>query len=206
MGFYFHRIPTIVQKFFPKHLWRIPDSNLVLYLTFDDGPTSKSTDFILNTLNEYQAKATFFCLGKQVKTHPDLVQKIQLAEHRIANHGYEHLDGWKISKSEYLQNVKKGEQVLVKSIGDQNMLFRPPYGHFRSRQAVVLWTLMSGDFDPDLPKEKCLSILKSRIRPGDIIVFHDNAKSYDKLSWVLPRFFTYCREKGFRFEVIPSSK
>ncbi|WP_084370838.1 polysaccharide deacetylase family protein [Reichenbachiella faecimaris] len=174
-----------------------------IYITFDDGPTPGVTDFVLKTLKEYVSQATFFCLGQQVEKCPSLVTQIFHDNHLIANHGYAHLDGWKISKVDYENNLSRGEEVLNKLIERSERLFRPPYGHFRTNKPTVLWSLMSGDFDGKLSKEKCLSNLISKMRSGDIIVFHDNLKSIEKLQWVLPRFLNHCKEEGFGFDIIP---
>lgn len=202
MGFYFHRIPTLIQNLFPSHIWRISNFNNNIYLTFDDGPDPEATEFVLNTLDEFQAKATFFCLGINVEQHANMIQKMVGAGHQVANHGYQHLDGWKISKREYLENRRRGEVSLKNVVGSDKFQFRPPYGHFKSDQPTVLWSLMSGDFDPKLSKEKCLSILIAEVRKGDIVVFHDNEKSLNKLKWVLPRFLEHCKAEGYEFDLI----
>jgi len=203
LGFYFHRIPTLIQKVFPNHLWFIPNTDNKIYLTFDDGPSPQATNFVLESLAYHQAKATFFWLGESAKKHPNLVLKAQKEGHRMANHGYAHLDGWKISREKYEANESRGKEVLKEITPNDLFLFRSPYGHFRKGQKDVMWSLMSGDFDSLLSKEICLKRLISKIRSGDIVVFHDNEKSFEKLKWVLPKFLKYCQEAGFKFDLIP---
>lgn len=200
MGFYFHRIPNFFHFLFPRHLWKLPNNDNKIFLTFDDGPTPEVTGFVLQALEEYSIKATFFLLGEQVEKHRSLIKTIKVAGHQLANHGYGHLDGRKLSTQEYYLNKKRGKN-LVDEFGGSSF-FRPPYGWFKKNDKVVLWSLMAGDFDQKLSKEKCLKILKSKTKSGDIVVFHDNEKSFDKLKWVLPRYLKFCIQQGFRFGLI----
>lgn len=206
MGFYFHRIPSFIKTSFSNHIWDRPCSEKKIYLTFDDGPTPEGADFILDVLTERKALATFFCLGEQVSKYPELVKKIDEQGHLLANHGYRHLDGWTVSKKVYLDNKNKGDLELSQVIEGEQRLFRAPYGHFRKGESTVMWSLMSGDFDNNLSKEKCLSLLTSMTRSGDIIVFHDNKISFEKMKWVLPRYLEYCVRKGFQFDLITMNK
>lgn len=199
MGFYFHRIPSIAKAMYPGYIWSIPNDDKEIYLTFDDGPTPEVTDFVLNVLAEKKAKATFFCTGVNVLKHQSLSQQIIAYGHQLANHGYSHVSGWKTSKTVYLNNIQKGECELQTIINQDEFLFRPPYGHLRTSSKGIMWSLMSGDFDVQLSPEKCLSRLISKTRPGDIVVFHDNSVSYDKLKFVLPRYLQYCIDQGYNF-------
>lgn len=200
MGFYFHRIPSLVQFLFPKHIWRLPNSENRIFLTFDDGPNPEATEFVLNLLEQYSIKATFFLLGEQVEKHDELVKRMKVEGHCIANHGYSHLDAKRISTEEYFSNKNKG-QSLIDQMGGST-IFRPPYGRFHKGDQTMLWSLMAGDFDSKLTKEKCLKKLQKNTRSGDIIVFHDNLKSLDKLKWVLPKYLQSCLDQGFRFGLI----
>ncbi|WP_422359311.1 polysaccharide deacetylase family protein [Reichenbachiella sp.] len=200
MGFYLHRIPSFFHFLFPRHLWRLPNKDNKIFLTFDDGPIPEVTDFVLKSLGEYSVSATFFLLGEQIEKHQDLIQKIKNAGHQLANHGYSHLDGRKISRQTYFENKKRGQAIIDEF--DGSSLFRPPYGRFKKGDGVVLWSLMAGDFDKTLSNEKCLKVLKSKTKSGDIIVFHDNEKSINKLKWVLPRYLQYCVDQGFKFGLI----
>lgn len=206
MGFYFHRIPSYITSLFPGHVWNCPNNEKKVYITFDDGPTPEITAYILNLLAREQALATFFCLGQQVAKYPDLVRKIEAQKHLLANHGYRHLDGWRISEKAYLDNIEKGELEINHILGDRRRLFRAPHGHFRIGNNTIMWSLMSGDFDRKLTKEKCLSRLISKTRAGDIVVFHDNEKSFGKLKWVLPRYLKFCVQNGFQFDLIKPNK
>ncbi|WP_420580671.1 polysaccharide deacetylase family protein [Reichenbachiella sp.] len=201
MGFYFHRIPRIFQYLFPRQLWHVPNFENKIFLTFDDGPTPEVTDFVLSTLQEYSVKATFFLLGEQLENHIELAKRMRAFGHQLANHGYKHLDGKELTTNEYFANKNKG-QDLIKTF-NENPLFRPPYGWFKRSDRTVVWSLMAGDFDGNLNKEKCLAMLKTKTRVGDIVVFHDNEKSFDKLKWVLPRYLQFCVDQGFQFDLIP---
>lgn len=200
MGFYLHRIPRLIQFLYKKHIWRLPNNENKIFLTFDDGPTPEVTDFVLDSLEKYSIPATFFFLGEQVEKNRDLSSRVIASGHHVANHGYSHLDARNLSLEEYCTNKESG-QVLIEDLGGST-LFRPPYGRFKKDDQCVLWSLMAGDFDKNLSKEKCLKVLKTKTRSGYIIVFHDNQKSFEKLKWVLPRYLEYCVEKGLRFGLI----
>ncbi|UXX78892.1 polysaccharide deacetylase family protein [Reichenbachiella carrageenanivorans] len=187
-------------------MWRVPSKKKQVFLTFDDGPVGIATDFVLQTLKEFKVPATFFCLGQQVEAYPSLTQRIIAEGHLLGNHGYHHLDGWKISKQVYQDNLTKGNHAIRSVSGQDSLRFRAPYGHFRGRTSSVMWSLMSGDFDLQLTKEKCLNRLISLTRSGDIIVFHDHEKSHEKLKWVLPKYLKYCIDQGFQFELLPQEK
>ncbi|MEO9964441.1 MAG: polysaccharide deacetylase family protein [Reichenbachiella sp.] len=204
MGFYLHRIPTIASRIFPSYRWSIPNANREIYLTFDDGPTPKVTEDVLQVLQEKEVLATFFCLGSQLHKYPDLAKKTHFNGHRIANHGFDHFSGWRHSKQQFYENRSKGHDVLCELFGEEKYAFRPPYGHFRVPSSGVMWSLMSGDFDSKLSKEKCLEVLKNQTRPGDIIVFHDNTAAHHKMKWVLPRYLDFCLASGFKFGLLPN--
>lgn len=178
----------------------MPNNENKIFLTFDDGPTPEVTDFVLDSLEKYSIPATFFFLGEQVEKNRDLSSRVIASGHHVANHGYSHLDARNLSLEEYCTNKESG-QVLIEDLGGST-LFRPPYGRFKKDDQCVLWSLMAGDFDKNLSKEKCLKVLKTKTRSGYIIVFHDNQKSFEKLKWVLPRYLEYCVEKGLRFGLI----
>lgn len=206
MGFYFHRIPLLLQRLLPNHVWSIPNHEKRIFLTFDDGPVPGATDFVLDTLKEYGALASFFCLGQQAETNPLLTHRILAEGHVLGSHGYQHLDGWKISRQAYQGNLTKGKRAIQAVSGQGKLLFRAPYGHFRGGKPSVMWSLMSGDFDSGLTKEKCLSRLVDFTRSGDVVVFHDNEKSHEKLKWVLPKYLQYCVDQGFQFALLPQGK
>ncbi len=205
---YWVKTPFFVKKFlFPQYLWsgqKIANQKTV-YLTFDDGPTPEITDWVLQQLEEYQAKATFFCIGKNVVTHPSLFREIETKGHRIGNHTFNHFNGWETETSIYLQNVVNCSEVM------NTRLFRPPYGRIKRKQAkalkqdgyqIVMWSVLSGDFDQGLSKEQCLENVLKFVNDGDIVVFHDSVKAFRLLEYVLPKALKALQKKGFVFEVL----
>lgn len=201
---YFTKTPKFIQSLFPHYTWKMPKKDRVIYITFDDGPIPKVTPWVLETLKAYNAKATFFCVGDNIQKHPDVFEQVKSAGHALGNHTYNHLSGWNTENIPYFHNIRKCAR-LVKS-----ELFRPPYGRIKPTQAqflarhynIVMWDVLSGDFDPDLSKEDCLSNSIMSTRRGSIIVFHDSLKSWDKLQFVLPRYLEFFSQKGYRFEAI----
>lgn len=216
---YFVKTPRILMRLFSSYTWRFYTSKKEIYLTFDDGPTPEITEFILEQLQKHHAKATFFCLGKQVEKHPTLFQKIVAAKHRIGNHTYAHVNGWKSTKKDYLEDVERGERQKKKEERDkrkrqreETKLFRPPYGKIKPCQAkalrkkgynIVLWDVLSGDFDPEISAEQCLENVLKNTENGSIVVFHDSEKAQEKLYEVLPKVLAYYTQNGFEFKEIP---
>jgi peptidoglycan-N-acetylglucosamine deacetylase len=185
----------------------LPSKESILYLTFDDGPDPEITTPILKILRDNNATATFFCVGENVKKHPDLFHTILEEGHSVGNHTFSHLDGWKTPPGEYVENVTRCNDYFETS------LFRPPYGRFsptqyfllRKRYKFILWSVMSFDFHRKTSPNQCLSNVLDNASSGSIIVFHDNFKSKDKVLYVLPLVLDQFRKKGFRFESIPVS-
>jgi len=200
---YIRHIPSVVRSGLSKAIWSIPDSKSV-YLTFDDGPT-EGTPAILEILQAYQAKATFFLLGEQVEQHPELLERLKREGHGIGNHGYSHLDGWRTPHVQYLENLAKGK-VLTGSSD-----FRPPYGRMSPGQwrrvstteRIVMWSHMPGDFDAGVDIDSCYSFIQSTLEPGAIIVLHDNAKSLTTVLGLLPLLLSLFKEKGLKIEPLP---
>lgn len=206
---YFVKTPWWLKKIYPNRLWSMPVSDKTIYLTFDDGPHPVATPFVLDELKKYNAKATFFCIGKNVIEFPDLYKRIINEGHSIGNHTQHHLNGWKTETNKYLNDVKSA------SVHIKTSLFRPPYGRLRSAQAkritnamnnkaakVVMWDVLSGDYDEKLSKEKCLENVLDKTRNGSIIVFHDSAKAFPRLEFVLPLFLSDFTQKGFNFKAL----
>jgi peptidoglycan-N-acetylglucosamine deacetylase len=199
---YLVRTPRLVQALMPNFIWRVPTTEKVIYLTFDDGPIPEVTPWVLDQLHEFGAKATFFCVGENVKTHNNIFQKVVLAGHSVGNHTFSHQNGWGTDNLPYFQSIRKTAH-LVKS-----RLFRPPYGRLLPSQSnflqrhyeIVMWDVLSGDFDPDLSNEDCLENVISNVHPGSIVVLHDSLKAENNLRFVLPRVLKYYSEKGYRFE------
>ncbi|HUM52392.1 MAG TPA: polysaccharide deacetylase family protein [Chitinophagales bacterium] len=202
---YFVHTPYIIKKLFSQFVWDLPNAENKIYLTFDDGPHPEITPWILEQLKKYDAKATFFCLGENAKKYSEIVKRMKANDHAVGSHGDAHLDGWKISKNEYEQNVLTGKDTLENITNVKIDLYRPPYGKFKHKviqeQTTVMWSLMPGDFDISINPETCFSRLK-KTKSGDIIVLHDNDKSWKLLEYCLPKFLEYCREKNFILDKI----
>ena len=195
--------PSVLKTIFPKYVWNIKTHEKVLYLTFDDGPTPKITEQVLDILDQYNAKATFFCIGKNVQEYPSIFKRLLQEGHTIGNHSFNHLKGWKSKNSIYLQDIRKAEEII------DSKLFRPPYGRIKPSQArhlqtlgyqIVLWDVLSYDWDHTVSKEKVLQTITKNSQPGSIIVFHDSVKAEENMRYALPKVLEYFSEKGFRFE------
>lgn len=208
---YLHYTPRLLHRLYPKLLWHMPRTQRVIYITFDDGPIPEVTPAVLEMLARWKAKATFFCVGDNVRKHPQLVAQVAAQGHRLGNHTYNHLKGYGVSVEEYLQNVEKCQQALQPYIGEHDLpLFRPPYGRFLRQQRlqlqqdyrVIMWDVLSADFDPTLNAVECLYKSIRYTRPGSIVVFHDSLKAWDRLSWVLPRYLEHFHLQGYSFSVL----
>ncbi|HHS95798.1 MAG TPA: polysaccharide deacetylase family protein [Phaeodactylibacter sp.] len=193
-----------IQKLFPGFIWRKPDEEKVLYLTFDDGPIPEVTPWVLELLDAYSAKATFFCVGKNVERHPKLFEEILKRGHRVGNHTQGHISGWSTARDTYLSDV--GE--CAKRVKSE--LFRPPYGRLRWGQVrslrknfkIVLWDVLSGDFDASISATKCWQNVVQYAEAGSIIVFHDSLKARERLQEVLPKVLSHYSNLGFTFRRI----
>jgi peptidoglycan/xylan/chitin deacetylase (PgdA/CDA1 family) len=201
---YFLRPPWFIKALYPTLSWNITTKDKTIFLTFDDGPTPDVTDKVLDLLKQYNAKATFFCLGKNVTAHPELFQSIINQGHATGNHTYNHLHGWKTDDAVYLDDVRKCKEVV------NSVLFRPPYGRIKFSQIkklkqnyrIIMWDILSGDFDKNLSKEKSLSILINNIRKDSIVVYHDSIKGSEKMFHTLPIILEQFSANGFRFDKI----
>ena len=195
--------------------------NKTIYLTFDDGPHPTITPFVLDQLRQYKAKATFFCIGKNVVLYPDVYKTVLAEGHATGNHTYHHLNGWKTTDNEYLTDIEQASSQI------KSHLFRPPYGRIRKSQLnrllknglnasanpeienripskvkIIMWSVLSGDFDQGLTPEKCLNNVINNAKSGSVIVFHDSEKAYHRLQYALPKLLKYYSEKGYVFERI----
>lgn len=205
---YLSYTPWWLRLLFPNLTWSLPSHRKVVYLTFDDGPIPEVTPWVLDMLALYGAKATFFCVGENIKRHPSILSDVLSRGHSVGNHTYNHLNGWQTSTEEYIANIERC-QALVPS-----KLFRPPYGKTTLKQRlwllkgyrVVMWDVLSGDFDLGITSEQCwANVLRGIKQGGSVIVFHDSIKAQAHLRYVLPRTLAYLQEQGYVFEAIGGS-
>lgn len=219
MNFYWIKTNRFIKKIFSNYIWDIPNTENKIYLTFDDGPTPEITEWVLQELEKYNAKATFFCIGNNIEKHPEIFEKVITKGHCIGNHTFNHLNGWKTSTEDYLENSKLCETAIYsrklsglkstpESFRDCN-LFRPPYGKIKASQAeklqqlgykIIMWDVLSADYDNTISAEKCLENATKNVTSGSIIVFHDSVKAFPHLEYTLPKALKYFKEKGFVFE------
>ncbi|MCJ8211932.1 polysaccharide deacetylase family protein [Mucilaginibacter sp. RS28] len=204
---YLVKTPWLLKKLYPKLIWNANRDTRTIYLTFDDGPIPVVTPFVLNILKQYQAKATFFCIGDNVRKHPDIFERVKGEGHAIGNHTFNHLKGWKTDDRVYLENIKACDEYF------HTNLFRPPYGRAKRRQVdllklqnpdvkVIMWDVLSGDFDQSLKPEDCLKNVLKHTESGSIVVFHDSLKAFNRLEYVLPRAMAYWQQNGYEFGLI----
>jgi peptidoglycan/xylan/chitin deacetylase (PgdA/CDA1 family) len=199
---YLVKTPWWLRMIYSGYTWRMPATEKTIYLTFDDGPHEIATPYVLDTLKAYQAKASFFCIGKNVRLYPEMYQRIIQEGHTIGNHTEHHLNGWYTPNNEYLANIQQAAEVI------QSNLFRPPYGRIKRSQAkvldkkIIMWDVLSGDFDPLLTPEGCLAYCIKHTKAGSIVVFHDSAKAFSKMQYALPKMLDYFAQQGFQFKAL----
>ena len=199
---YLIKTPKLIRNLFPNYLWQMPSEEKVLYLTFDDGPIPEVTPWVLQTLEKYKAQATFFCVGDNAQKHFDILQRIISAGHTVGNHTSTHRNGWETDLLPYLMDVRRCAQVV------DSPLFRPPYGRITVKQSevlqryykIVMWDVLSGDFDTEITKETCLENVLLSAQNGSIIVFHDSLKAAERMKFTLPRVLDYYSERGYIFK------
>lgn len=202
--FYLTKTPGILKSLYKSCIWNFSPATNAVYLTFDDGPHPEATPFVLEQLKKYDAKATFFCIGKNVVEHPDIYQQILLDGHAVGNHTHNHLNGWNTSTDKYITNIREAAGYI------RSDLFRPPYGRISPFQVkalkkdyrIIMWDLLSADFDTDITGETCVQNVVFKLQPGSIVVFHDSRKAWDRMSYALPRVLEHCRRKGWKVEAI----
>lgn len=213
------RPPFFLKWIYPKLLWNKSSTEKIVYLTFDDGPIPNVTEFVLNTLKNFQIKATFFCIGDNIQKHPEIFELIKKAGHAVGNHTFNHLKGWDTNDATYIANFWKCQALT------NTNLFRPPYGRIKksqirelakswqlmakdkvkpehSQQQIVMWDVLSGDFDAGISGEQCYQNVIRNTRNGSIIVFHDSLKAWDRLEYALPKSIAYLLEKGYQFRTL----
>ena len=220
---YLVKTPQFVQRIFPERVWAFSNSNNNIYLTFDDGPIPEVTPWVLSLLKEYGAKATFFCIGDNISKHPTVFRQLISEGQSIGNHTFNHLNGWKTSTEEYIKNCGEFHEILRSflplndktnstlhsefKIQNSELLFRPPFGKITSKQAdilqkkgykIIMWNVLSADFDASISKKECLENVINNIQPGSVIVFHDSLKAEEKLRFVLPKVLEYIASKKWK--------
>jgi peptidoglycan/xylan/chitin deacetylase (PgdA/CDA1 family) len=204
---YLVKSPLLLKWYYPSLVWNKSRSEKVVYLTFDDGPIPVVTDFVLNTLKSFNCKATFFCIGDNISKYPEIFEQVKSGGHAIGNHTFNHLKGWETKDNDYIRNFRQCQQFT------QSQLFRPPYGRIKKSQIshlktihpdirIIMWDVLSGDFDLSLSPEKCYENVIRNTRNGSIIVFHDSLKAFDRLKVALPSALAFLTKQGYQFHTL----
>ena len=211
---YLAKSPWWLKMLYPQMVWNKSRQEKTIYLTFDDGPIPKVTPWVLKTLKVYNAKATFFCIGDNIQKHPEIFAQLEADGHTIGNHTQNHLKGWAVADEIYLDNIKQCSKWM------DSYLFRPPYGRIKRSQIreiqnskfktqnrdqafkIIMWDVLSGDFDTQLSPEKCLQNVLKYTNNGSIIVFHDSLKAWERLAYVLPKALEFWQKEGYSFGVL----
>lgn len=211
MNFNWVKTNKWVKKIFNNLVWDIPNSDKKIYLTFDDGPIPEVTEWVLELLKSEDIKATFFCIGDNIKKHPEIYKRILAEGHQTGNHTFNHLNGWKTNTNYYIDNFKLCETEHLKLNTEHSFLFRPPYGKIKPSQSkairqlgykIIMWDVLSYDFDSTFSAEKCLENVILNTEQGSFIVFHDSIKAEKNLKYALPKAIQILKNKGFVFDVI----
>jgi peptidoglycan/xylan/chitin deacetylase (PgdA/CDA1 family) len=203
---FFPKTPTFIKSYYKSLIWNVHTLENDIYLSFDDGPTEEVTEWVLGQLKQYDAKATFFCIGKNVKKYPAIYQKILDEGHAVGNHSYSHLKGWKTTNSDYFKDILRCSEWV------DSALLRPPYGKIKKSQIkpllkryhIIMWDVLSGDYSSDISETKCLENVISQAGKGSIVVFHDSVKASRNLYYTLPKCLEHFHQLGYRFKSIHS--
>jgi peptidoglycan/xylan/chitin deacetylase (PgdA/CDA1 family) len=211
-----HKTNFLMRALYPNFLWRIPTEKKEIFLTFDDGPIPEITEFVLEELEKYKAKATFFCIGGNIEKYPEIFQKVVNQQHTIGNHTFNHLRGWDSEDEYYVDNFRKCEELIferclksgVRNGAIENRKFRPPFGRIKRSQAkeilksheIVMWDVLTGDYDQSISKERVLSKALQHTEKGSIVLFHDSIKASKNLIYALPKFLEYFSEQDYIFK------
>ena len=199
-----HTIPSIFPLIAPNVTWKVKTNDKVLYLTFDDGPHPSITPLVLNILDEFNAKATFFCVGENVTKYPDIFNQILSKGHAVGNHTYNHIKGWQTSDTAYMDNIKKAAEVIPSN------LFRPPYGRIKPSQIkllknnyrIIMWSVLTRDYDKNLNPHKTLIKLNKLIKAGDVIVYHDSEKAEQNMLIMLKGVLQHFHQLHYTFKAL----
>jgi peptidoglycan/xylan/chitin deacetylase (PgdA/CDA1 family) len=204
---YLVKTPLLLKALYPKLLWDAGGNNRSIFVTFDDGPIPIVTPFVLNILKQYNAKATFFCIGDNVRKHPEVFEQVKSEGHAIGNHTFNHLNGWQTDDKTYVDNFLQADELIG------SKLFRPPYGRIKRSQVkllqaakpgikIVMWNVLSADFDAATSPEKCLDNVLRNVKGGEIVLFHDSLKAKERMEYALPGALEYWSREGFEFKTI----
>lgn len=207
---YFVKTPWLLKKMYSRFIWDLPSKEKTIYLTFDDGPHETATPFVLDELKKWNAKATFFCIGKNVVAHPIIYRRILEEGHAVGNHTQNHPNGWKTDDAAYVSDIMKASKHI------DSRLFRPPYGRMKKNQfkilnqreaahpsfSIIMWDVLSGDFDLKVSPQQCLQNVVSKAKSGSLIVFHDSTKAWTRMSFALPKVLEYFSSNGFLFKPV----
>lgn len=202
---FIYKIPSFISSFFPRFTWSKETDNEI-YLTFDDGPTPEITDFVLESLAEYNAKATFFCIGKNVESNTSIISRIISGGHSIGNHTMHHSNAWKMDFRSYLEDINHCDQIF-KQKGIQSIGFRPPYGRitlkmYQKVPNIILWSVLTGDYNASLHASDIVNSIKPHLKPGAIVVMHDSVKAHRTLKVILPEILAYCSSQNLRMSAL----
>jgi peptidoglycan/xylan/chitin deacetylase (PgdA/CDA1 family) len=206
---YFFRNPFFLPWLYPGLTWRMPSDEKTLYLTFDDGPVPGPTEFVLDQLRRAQTKATFFCIGDNIRKHPDVFARVLSDGHSVGNHTFHHVSGWKTTSDNYLDEVHRCDDALGIDKSSTPRLFRPPYGRITRGQIrslhgyrIIMWDVLTNDYAKSLSPEACLRGTLAATRNGSIVVFHDSLKAEKNMTYVLPRFLDHFGSRGYSFRTL----
>lgn len=208
MKLYWIKTNSFIKKVCKNYTWDIPNEENKVYLTFDDGPTPEITEWVLEELKKHQAKATFFCIGKNIENNPNLFQKVIDGGNAVGNHTFNHLKGWETNTKEYIDNISLCESEMK---NQKSKIFRPPYGKIKRAQSkelsklgykIIMWDVLSADFDQTITPEKCLKNVLQSVVSGSIIVFHDSIKAEKNLRYALPKSLEVLKKRGFKFDIL----
>ncbi|MDR2232515.1 MAG: polysaccharide deacetylase family protein [Tannerella sp.] len=197
--------PRLYRIFFPGAEWRIPTKDKCVYLTFDDGPVPEITPWVLDILDSFGVKATFFCVGDNVRKYPDIYKMLLERGHKVGNHTFNHIQGICVSSKKYLKNVEKAAEWI------DSELFRPPHGHMRASQficlkrrfKIIMWDVVTRDYSPHMTAQGVTNVVKKYSRNGSIIVFHDSLKAKGRIEEALPQAIEWLLAQGYQFKCLP---